>query len=261
MPYAAVNGQRIYYRDSGGDGPPVILAHGFLMDQTMFDPQVEALSKDHRVITWDERGHGQTEFDSHPFTYWDSARDLLGLMDNLGIERAVVGGMSQGGFLSLRATLLAPERVRALILLATSSTTEEPEKLEQYQQMADIWLNVGPVDDLVTAVADIIIAHPEENQRWIAKWQARPKELMREPTACLFGREALTDRLAEITCPAIVVHGTDDTSISMADAELLADGLSGAGPVVKVPGAHAANLTHPESVNEALRSFLVSLPP
>jgi len=261
MPYAAVNGQRLYYRDSGGDGPPVILAHGFLMDQMMFDPQVEALSEDHRVITWDERGHGQTEFDSQPFTYWDSARDLLALMDHLEIERAIVGGMSQGGFLSLRAALLAPERVRALILLDTSATTEEPEKLEQYRQMADMWINVGPVDELANAVAEIIIAHPEENQRWIAKWQARPKELLREPTACLFERDDLTDRLAEITCPAIVVHGTDDTSISMADAELLADGLPGAGPVVKVPGAHAANLTHPEAVNEALRSFLVSLPP
>ena len=97
---------------------------------------------------------GRPEFDSQPFTYWDSARDLLGLMDHLGIERAVVGGMSQGGFLSLRATLLAPERVRALILLDTSATTEEPEKLEQYQQMADTWINVGPVDELAHAVAE-----------------------------------------------------------------------------------------------------------
>ena len=74
MPYAEVNGQRLYYQDTGGDGPPVILAHGFLMDRSMFDPQIEALADDHRVITWDERGFGQTEFDSQPFTYWDSAQ-------------------------------------------------------------------------------------------------------------------------------------------------------------------------------------------
>ena len=83
MPYAEVNGQRIYFQDTGGDGAPVILAHGFLMDRSMFDPQVEALGADHRVITWDERGFGQTEFDAQPFTYWDSANDLLGLMDHL----------------------------------------------------------------------------------------------------------------------------------------------------------------------------------
>jgi len=260
MPYAEVNGQRIFYQDTGGDGPVVILAHGFLMDRSMFDPQIEALANDYRMITWDERGFGQTEFDSQPFTYWDSAKDLLGLMDHLGVDRAVVGGMSQGGFLSLRAALLAPDRVRALILLDTSSTVEAPEVLEQYHQMADTWLSVGPVDELASVIADIIIADPAENPKWIAKWQARPKELMRETSACLFARDDITVRLGEITCPAIVVHGTEDTSIPMADAEALANGLARAGPVVKVPGAHAANLTHPEPVNEALRTFLTELP-
>src|SRR5215207_3129379 len=62
MPHADINGQRIYFEDSGGEGPAVILAHGFLMDQEMFAPQVEALSPDYRVITWDERGFGRTEF-------------------------------------------------------------------------------------------------------------------------------------------------------------------------------------------------------
>ncbi len=105
MAYAEVNGQRLYYEDSGGDGPPVILGHGFLMDHEMFAPQVAALAPEFRVITWDERGFGLTEFDDKPFTYWDSADDCLGLLTHLGIERAVVGGMSQGGFLSMRAAL------------------------------------------------------------------------------------------------------------------------------------------------------------
>ena len=72
---------------------------------------------------------------------------------------------------------------------------------------------------------------------------------------------ALLISVAMVQSAGALLAGTDDTSISMEVAEQLADGLSGAGPVVKVPGAHAANLTHPESVNEALRSFLVSLPP
>ena len=121
MPFADVNGQRIRFEDSGGDGPPIVLSHGFLMDREMFAPQVQALSPQFRVITWDERGFGETEFDGQPFTYWDSARDCLALLDHLGIERAVLGGMSQGGFLSLRAALLAPHRVRALVLIDTQS--------------------------------------------------------------------------------------------------------------------------------------------
>jgi pimeloyl-ACP methyl ester carboxylesterase len=259
MPFAPINGQRIYYEDSGGDGAVVVLAHGFLMDHEMFAPQVEALRERYRVVTWDERGFGRTEFDGQPFTYWDSARDCLGLLDHLGIDRAVVGGMSQGGFLSLRAALLAPERVRALILLDTQAGVEDPERVPLYEGMIDTWLTVGPVDELAQAVATIIIDHPGENERWIATWQSRPKELLAEPGRCLMTRDDITDRLGEITCPALVVHGTEDTAISMDRAEALADGLVGCGGVVRVGGAHAANLTNPEPVNAAILDFLDGL--
>src|SRR5580704_4232448 len=124
MPFAEVSGQRIRFDDSGGDGPPVILSHGFLMDREMFAPQIDALSGEFRVITWDERGFGETEYDGKPFTYWDSASDCLGLLDHLDLDRAVIGGMSQGGFLSLRAALLSPDRVRALVLIDTQSGPE-----------------------------------------------------------------------------------------------------------------------------------------
>ena len=89
MSYADFNGQRLYYEDSGGDGPAVVLAHGFLMDHEMFAPQVAALAPEFRVVTWDERGFGATEFDGKPFTYWDSAGDCLGLLDHLGLDRPV----------------------------------------------------------------------------------------------------------------------------------------------------------------------------
>lgn len=260
MPHASINGQRIHYQDTGGDGPPVVLAHGFLMDLEMFAPQVEALRGSYRVITWDERGFGLTEFDGQPFTYWDLARDCLGLMDHLGIDRAVVGGMSQGGFLALRAALLAPERVRALVLLDTTAGAEDPEKVPLYQGMLDTWVGVGPVDELAQAVATIIIDDPAENPRWIAKWQSRPKEFIVEPGRCLLSRDDITDRLGEIACPALVVHGTEDTAISMERAEALAAVLVGCGGVVPVGGAHAANLTNPEPVNAALLDFLAGLP-
>ncbi|HAP78248.1 MAG TPA: alpha/beta hydrolase [Acidimicrobiaceae bacterium] len=260
MSYAQVNGQKVYFEDTGGDGPPVILGHGFLMDHEMFAPQVEALRDHYRVITWDERGFGLTEFDGQPFTYWDSARDCLGLLDHLGIDRAVVGGMSQGGFLSLRAALLAPERVRALILLDSGTLLYTDEQRAANQGMVDLWLAVGPVDDLAQAVATIIIDDPVENPKWIAKWQARPKELMAEPARCLMERDDISHRLAEITCPVLVVHGMEDTAIEMHDAEATAAALVGCGGVVKVGGAHAANLTNPEPVNAAILDFLAGLP-
>jgi pimeloyl-ACP methyl ester carboxylesterase len=76
MPTAAVNATQVSYADSGGDGPAVVLSHGYLMDASMFDAQVAALAPEHRVITWDQRGHGGTPAPG-PFSYWDSARDVL----------------------------------------------------------------------------------------------------------------------------------------------------------------------------------------
>jgi 3-oxoadipate enol-lactonase len=258
--YASINGQNIYFEDTGGDGDVVILGHGFLMDHEMFVHQVAALRDSYRVITWDERGFGLTEFDGQPFTYWDSARDCLGLLDHLGIERAVVGGMSQGGFLSMRAALTAPERVRALILLDTSTTLYTDETRAANEGMIQMWLTVGPVDDLAGAVATIIIDDPAESSKWIAKWQARDKELLRESGRCLMDRDDITDRLDEITCPALVIHGTEDTALTMEDAELMASLLVGCNGVVKVGGAHAANLTNPVPVNAAIVEFLAALP-
>ena len=260
MPFAEVNAQRIRFDDSGGDGPPVILSHGFLMDREMFASQVDALAGEFRVITWDERGFGETEFDGKPFTYWDSARDCLGLLEYVGIERAVLGGMSQGGFLSLRAALLAPEHVRGLVLIDTQAGAEDPERMPAYRQMQETWLRDGPVVDLTNVVASLIIGDPELSSRSIAKWRELPRESMKEPANCLFERDDITDRLGEISAPAIVFHGTADASIEMERAEELCKGLSGCEGVVRIEGAsHASNLTHPDEVNGPLLDFLRSL--
>jgi pimeloyl-ACP methyl ester carboxylesterase len=260
VPFADVNGQRIRFEDSGGAGAPVILGHGFLMDREMFAPQVDALADEFRLITWDERGFGETEFDGRPFTYWDSARDCLGLLDHLGIEEAVVGGMSQGGFLSLRAALLAPDRVRALVLIDTQAGVEDPARLPAYRHMQATWLEAGPVDELAAAIADLIIGEPDLNAVWIEKWRRLPRESMKAPCDCLFERDDISDRLGQITCPAIVFHGTADKSIEMGLAEQLCGGLAGCPGVVRIEGApHASNLTHPEQVNGPLREFLRSL--
>jgi pimeloyl-ACP methyl ester carboxylesterase len=261
MPFAEIGGQRIRYEDSGGDGPPVIFSHGFLMDREMFDPQVAALAPAYRVITWDERGFGETEFDGKPFTYWDSAADCLGLLTHLGIERAVLAGMSQGGFLSMRAALTAPERVRALALIDTQSGTEDPEQLPAYRQMQATWEEVGPVEGLANAIADLIIGEPELNAHWAAKWQKLPRENWRAPSDCLFERDDITPRLGEIGCPAIVFHGTADKSIEIGLGERLCENLPGCVGLVRVEGGpHASNLTHPDQVNPPLLEFLSGLP-
>jgi 3-oxoadipate enol-lactonase len=260
MSFVEVDGQRIRFEDSGGSGPPLILSHGFLMDREMFAPQLDGLAPEFRVITWDQRGFGETEFDGQPFTYWDSARDCLVLLNHLGIDRAVLGGMSQGGFLSLRAALLAPERVRALVLIDTQTGTEDPDRLPAYRQMQQTWLEVGPVDELAQTIANLIIGDPVLNEHWIAKWRKLPRESLRAPGDCLLDRDDITDRLSEITCPAIVFHGTADMSIEIEKGDALCRALPGCTGMVRVEGApHASNLTHPEQVNGPLLEFLRSV--
>lgn len=262
MPFADVNGQRLYFEDTGGDKDPIVFSHGLYMDHSMFDPQVEVLRDTWRCITWDERAHGQTENSDEPFTYWDSANDLLGLMDHLGIERAVLAGMSQGGYLSLRAALTTPERVRAIVLIDTQSGVENPAHLEAYDQMLDIWTNSadGPPQELLDIVGAIILGEGwEGTAEWHDKWRQAQPERVRQAYNTLVSREDdVTARLGDLTMPAIVIHGANDAAIDEPSASALADALSSELHLIEGAG-HAANLTHPEPVNRALTSFLDKL--
>ena len=260
MPFADVNGQHLYFEDFGGDsagdGAAVLFSHGFLMDHEMFEPQVAALSGEFRCITWDERGFGQSEARSD-FTYWDSADDALALLSHLGVERAFLVGMSQGGFLSMRAALRAPERVLGLGLIDTQAGREADEALPAYDAMTEEWSTKGPSDELAGAVAGIIMSPGFDHSSWITKWQTRPKESITVPYRTLVGRDDISDRLGEITAPAIVFHGEVDAAIPMEKAEQLLKDLAQCEELVRIPGAgHASNLSHPEEVNGPLRDFL-----
>jgi pimeloyl-ACP methyl ester carboxylesterase len=91
MPYASVNGQRLYYEDTGGTGPAIIFSHCILLDGTMFAPQVAALRDKYRCIVWDERGHGKSAGETlRPFSYYDPANDLTALLAFLGISSAIL---------------------------------------------------------------------------------------------------------------------------------------------------------------------------
>ena len=261
MPYADVNGQRLYYEDTGGEDDVIVFSHGLFMDHEMFAPQVDALSDHWRCITWDERGHGATETTPDDFTYWDSASDLLGLLDHLGVDRAVFAGMSQGGYLSLRAALTAPERVRALILIDTQSGVEDPANLSSYDQLIESWTGGDePPQEVLDIVAAIILGNGWSGiPTWQDKWRKVTPDQVRRVYKTLVSREDdVTSRLSELSIPTLVVHGELDAAISVPKAQELADALGGALTVIE-GGGHAANLTHPEPTNEAIESFLATL--
>lgn len=254
------DGIRIHYEDTGGDGLPILWSHGFLMDHTMFDPQVAGLDG-YRHIRWDERGFGDTDA-AGPFTYWDSAEDAIALLDHLDIDRAVLAGMSQGGFLSLRAALAHPDRVRALVLIDTQSGTEDPENVESYRGMIEA---VATGDEetrsgVFDIVGGLIIDDPDLQPEWKAKWMAEDPARIVDPGGALLDRDDITDRLGEITCPVLIVHGTADTAIPIEKAELLRAELPDCRDLVPIEGAaHAPNLTHPAEVNRHIERFLEAL--
>jgi pimeloyl-ACP methyl ester carboxylesterase len=259
LPFAEIRNQRFYYEDTGGDRPVIVFSHGFLMDHSMFDAQVAEFGKDHRVVTWDWRGFGQTETDGTPFSTWDQVDDLFALLDQLGIERAVLVGMSHGGYITMRTPLVAPDRVRAIILIDTNSQGLGDEDAAAYKALFDQWMSEGPTDELCDTFGHIIVGDPELNAVWKKRWQSRAKDLMRDAATATVTVEDLRPRLPEIGCPALVIHGVDDVPFPVDRGHDMARLIPGSGDAVLIPGGHAAVMTHAAEANKAIREFLAVL--
>jgi pimeloyl-ACP methyl ester carboxylesterase len=259
MPHISRHDVRLFYVDEGDpSAPAVVFNHGFLMDHTMFDAQVQALRDEFRCVRWDQRGFGASSA-SEPFSYWDSARDCLALMDLLEVDSAVLVGMSQGGFIALRAALLAPGRVDGLVLIDTMADVDPEEVYESFRGLRAAWTTHGP-EAVQHDVANLLISKPEIHEAWFERWSQRPPADIAEPIEALIARDDVSDRLGELECPAIVFHGDADPAIPPAAGEALDAALPGSHGLVRVAGAgHAPNLTHPEQVNPALADFLRSV--
>jgi 3-oxoadipate enol-lactonase len=257
MPNARVNGLDLYYEDTGGNGPALLFSHGFLMDTDMWAPQLAALRGRYRCIAWDERGFGRTGPVDKPFSYWDSARDALGLLAHLKVPAATWIGLSQGGFLAMRAALLEPARVKALVLLSTRAGLDTQETIDNFNGLRAEWAKNGSAN-VHGMLGEILIGKERaEPKPWFAKWAAMSKQALAYPIDALTGRDDLTPRLAELRCPSIVFHGDADIAIDVAHGEALAKGLPNCQRFVRMPGAgHAPNLTHPDVINPPLGEFL-----
>lgn len=260
MPYASINGQQLHYLDTGGAGPAIVFSHGLLMDHAMFAPQIKALRDHYRVIAWDERGHGLTNDAGAPFSYYDSADDLVGLLDHLGVAQAVFAGMSQGGYLSLRAALRHPQRVRALILIDTQARPEAAETLPMYEQMIGTWVAQGLSDEMAGTIEHIILgAGYARAAAWKEKWKAQRPTNLAQIFHTLASRDDISGELGRIAVPALVIHGDADAAIPLAHAQEMARALPQARLEVIAGAGHASNLTHPEQVTPLIEAFLSRL--
>ena len=252
------DGTTISYTDHGGDGPAVLFSHGFLMNRTMFDNQVAAFGADYRCITWDERGFGETRAEG-PFTYWDSANDAMAVLDACGVDRAVLVGMSQGGFLSLRAAIAHPDRVGAIVLIDSQAGVDDAETIAGYEGMLHVF-GQGSDEERAAVfqmVSGLILGDEALAAEWIPIWDALDREQLVLAGGALLGRDDVTGRLGEISCPALSIHGTADQAIDISEGEATVGAIAGGRGVVPIEGAaHAPNMTHPELVDAALGAFL-----
>lgn len=257
MPVTFANGRDIHYSDVGDKSNPVlILAHGFFMDRSMFTPQHE-LQDEWRIITWDARGHGESrDSTTDEYTYWDQARDCLALMDVLDIGSATVGGMSQGGYIALRVALLSPQRVSGLVLIDTESGSSDAAEIQWYEEFFESLVLQGPVDEIVLPLADRLIGPMELSAPWVAVWKQQDFSNITPAADCLMYRDDLESRLSEITCPSVVIHGSRDQAVPTATARMTSESLSGHSQLFIIEGgSHSSNITHPDQVNEAIRSL------
>lgn len=261
MPIAELSGNQVYYEVTGSGPETIVFSHGAFLDHTMWAPLVEALSGEYRCITYDERGHGMTECNG-PYDYYDLAADAVGLLDLAGADNAVLIGMSQGGWLSQRAALQSPDKVRGLVLVGTSLPLMSEEETAGFTQLSQGWLGMGPVGPIADAVYGIQFAGTDyDGSRYRERWQGKaPSAWAHVWETILTKRDDIVDRAKEITCPVSVVHGTADVAFSLASAETMAAAFPNSrGLTVIEGGPHACALTHPDEVAEAIRALMKSL--
>jgi 3-oxoadipate enol-lactonase len=258
MQYFERDGMRFAFQESGvADGPVIVFNHGFLMDREMFAPNVAALGDTFRCIAWDQRGFGATGPSVRPFTYWDSARDLIALLDHLEVASASLVGMSQGGFIAMRATLLEPDRFRALALISTRSEIDEEPVQESFAQLKAEWSKNGATN-VADDLGEFLLGAKQHAPAWTAKWRAMSAQHFEHPVDALVRRDDITPRIGEITHAAIVFHGAADVAIDSSRGRALAGRLPNCKGFVLVDGAgHTPNLTHADAVNPRLREFMM----
>lgn len=244
----------LHYEVSG-TGAPIVLIHAFSLDRRMWEPQLEALETRYRVIRVDMRGHGLSVPPGSPYT---SAGDLLQLLDELGVERAAVVGLSSGAANAIDFAILHPDRVGRIVLtspgvggyrappLPWMTPVFEAAGAGDPERAARLWAET-PIMRLHRNVdaAPVLAALVNDNARL---WTSRPSEQPLQPPAI--------ERLSEIRTPALIVLGTNDLPHIHDVGRILDEGIPNA-RILHIEGAgHIVNIDAPDEFNAALLAFL-----
>jgi pimeloyl-ACP methyl ester carboxylesterase len=244
-----------------GDGPVVLLMHGLGGSARNWGLQVRALRSGHRVVRFDARGHGRSEAPAAPEAYEPEAfvADVGRVLDQVGAERAAVGGLSMGAGIALRFALAHPERVGALVLAAFPGSRDGAGFASVALAFADaierhgleaagaefVWGDDSRLDSAGRLVRQGFLEHPPHALMWTLR-----RLIATQPSV-----EELAPALAGLRIPALVAVGSEDRG-SLEPSRKLAAMRPGA-RLVEIPGAgHVVNLQAPKEFNAALVEFL-----
>jgi pimeloyl-ACP methyl ester carboxylesterase len=241
--------------------PSLVCAHGTLMDRTMFDPQLEALSNDYHVLAYDLRA--RTEHYTGPYDLYDLADDCAALLDARGIDSCTLAGMSMGGFMALRFADRYPERLDGIVMVDSIAQPHDEGDIEQYGQMIDTAREMGEVPEpMGETIRHILFGATSNEERtdlvesWVQRWLTYPGEAVYQEVSSWLERPDFTDELADIEVPVLAIHGEEDAALEMEKAEDMVESLPD-GRLEPIPEAgHSANTENPEAANGAIRSFL-----
>ncbi|MDQ3549758.1 MAG: alpha/beta fold hydrolase [Chloroflexota bacterium] len=260
--FIQVNGTRLYCAVTGAEkAPAVVFVHGFSLDTRMWDGQVEAFSTRYRVVRYDLRGFGQSAVPEAGVPYQHD-EDLVGLLDALGIEPAVLVGLSMGGAVALNVVLRHPERVSALVLAASLLPGFETPEFDGITR--PIWTagRISGADAARALWVDCAIfavineqRGPREVLRAIVSdysgwgWTERDPGAWAEPDSVA--------QLDRIDAPTLVVAGERDIDDMRRMADTLASSIPGARKVIMPGLGHLPNMEDAEAFNSAVLDFLI----
>lgn len=253
MPRIDRDGVRIHFKLHGApvEGrPAVLLTHGFSASSAMWAPNVPALAADRTVVTWDLRGHGRSDAPEDPSLYSHelAVADMAAVLDAAGIGRAVLGGMSLGGYLSLAFHVRDPERVAALVLVDTGPGYRRDGERDGWNELVD-----RTAADLEARGLAALGSSPEQDTG------ADPLALARAARGIMAQHDAaVIESLPSVSVPTLVVVGAQDAPFLRA-AGYMATTIPGARQVVIEQAGHAPNLDRPEVFNPAVGDFLEEL--
>ena len=254
MPTIDRDGVSIHYEVHGPDkAQPILLSHGYGATRRMWDGQVAAFTDRYRLVLWDMRGHGESGDPADPALYSHALTvgDMAAVLDACGIERAVIGGLSLGGVMSLGFHLAHPERVRALMLFDTGPGFRNPEARREWNKRAEARARELESNGLPRSVggAETRLGHHRSAQGLAGA----ARGMLAQPDS------SLIDSLPSIAVPTLVLVGSEDRHF-LGAADYMAAKIPGAQKVVIPDAGHAANLDQPEAFNRAVSNFLASLP-